>query len=118
VLLLVLASSAACADAIENGTGVFKKCRACHQVGENAKNVVGPKLNGRKAGSIEGFNYSDANKDSGVVWDEKSFANYIKDPKTAMPGNKMAFAGIKDEEDIGDLIVYLKTFGTDGRQQK
>jgi cytochrome c len=90
-------------------------------VGEAAKNVVGPKLNGlfgRKAGSMEGFSYSDANKGSGVVWDEKTFANYIKDPKAAMPGNKMAFAGIRDERDISDLVAYLRTFDANGRQQK
>jgi cytochrome c len=121
LLLLVAWPATTCAQSVEDGAEVFKKCRACHQVGEAAKNVVGPKLNGlfgRKAGSIEGFSYSDANKGSGVVWDEKAFANYIKDPKAAMPGNKMAFAGIKDERDISDLVAYLKTFSADGKQQK
>ena len=71
------------AQDVENGAEVFKKCRACHQVGENAKNAVGPSLNGlfgRKAGTIEGFNYSEANKTSGVTWDDATFATYIKDP--------------------------------------
>jgi cytochrome c len=120
-LLLIVASSSVSADPIEDGADVFRKCRACHQVGDNAKNVVGPKLNGlfgRKAGTVEGFSYSDANRNSGVVWDEKSFANYIKDPKAAMPGNKMAFAGIKDEDDIRNLIAYLRTFGADGKQER
>ncbi len=119
--LLVAASTAAFADAVEDGADVFKKCRACHQVGESAKNVVGPKLNGlfgRKAGSIEGFAYSDANKKSGVVWDETTFKKYITDPRAAMPGNKMAFAGLKDEKDVADLIAYLKTFDADGKQKK
>ncbi len=69
-----------------------------HAIGENARNLVGPQLNGiigRKAGSVEGFPYSEANKTSGVTWDEATFLKYIKDPKAAMPGNKMAFAGIK-----------------------
>ncbi len=117
----LLLPTAAFAQDVENGADVFKKCRACHQVGEGAKNAVGPKLNGlfgRKAGSIEGFNYSDANKASGVVWEEKAFAKYIVDPKAAMPGNKMAFAGIKDEKDVADLIAYLKTFDADGKQSK
>lgn len=121
LLLFAATSSGAHAGSIEEGAEVFKKCRACHQVGESAKNLVGPKLNGlfgRKAGSIEGFNYSDANKNSGVVWNEATFARYIKDPKAAMPGNKMAFAGVKDDADIGDLIAYLKTFDPEGRQQK
>ena len=112
-------SVGAYAQDAENGADIFKKCRACHQIGENAKNAVGPKLNGlfgRKAGSIEGFSYSDANKASGVVWDEKVFAKYIADPKSAMPGNKMAFVGIKDEKDVADLIAYLKMFDADGKQ--
>lgn len=112
-------SVGAYAQDAENGADIFKKCRACHQIGENAKNAVGPKLNGlfgRKAGSIEGFSYSDANKASGVMWDEKVFAKYIADPKSAMPGNKMAFVGIKDEKDVADLIVYLKMFDGDGKQ--
>jgi cytochrome c len=120
-MALIAASANVDAQNLEEGAEVFKKCRACHQVGENAKNLVGPKLNGlfgRKAGSIEGFNYSDANKNSGVVWDEKTFANYVKDPRTAMPGNKMAFAGVKDEKDVADLIAFLKTFGADGKQAK
>jgi cytochrome c len=115
----MLASPVPAQDA-ENGADVFKKCRACHQVGENAKNAVGPVLNGligRKAGSIEGFNYSDANKHSGFTWDEETFAKYIKDPRAAMPGTKMAFAGIKDPEDIKDLTAYLKQFDATGKKK-
>jgi cytochrome c len=121
VLLLVVTSSAVWADAVEDGAEVFRKCRACHQVGESARNLVGPHLNGlfgRKAGTVDGFTYSDANKSSGVVWDERTFAEYIKDPKAAMPGNRKVFAGIKDEDDIKNLIAYLRTFGADGRQAK
>jgi cytochrome c len=95
------------------GEKVFLVCRACHQVGDNAKNAVGPVLNGligRKAGSVEGYNYSDANKKSGITWDEATFSEYIKDPKAKIPGTKMVFAGIKDEQKIKDLIAYLHTF--------
>lgn len=95
------------------GEKVFLVCRACHQVGDNAKNAVGPVLNGlfgRKAGSVEGYNYSDANKKSGITWDEATFAEYIKDPKAKIPGTKMAFAGVKDEQKIKDLTAYLHTF--------
>ena len=105
------------AQDLANGENVFKKCRACHQVGPTAKNAVGPKLNGlfgRKAGEIEGFNYSPANKSSGVTWTEEVFAKYIDDPRKFMPGNKMAFAGVKDATEVKDLTAYLKQFKADG----
>lgn len=111
VVALTLVGGAAVAQDASNGEEVFKKCRACHQVGDTAKNVVGPHLNGlfgRKAGTVENFKFSDANQKSGIVWDEKNFATYIKNPMGAMPGNRMAFAGIKVEGDIADLIAFLK----------
>jgi cytochrome c len=122
IACIALLSSSALANAQDaaNGEEIYKKCRACHQVGETAKNAVGPNLNGlfgRKSGTIEGFNYSEANKTSGIVWDEKNFANYIKDPRTAMPGNKMAFAGIKDEKDVADLTAYLLKFDAAGKSK-
>jgi cytochrome c len=95
------------------GEKVFLVCKVCHQVGDTAKNAVGPVLNGlfgRKAGSVEGYSYSDANKKSGITWDEATFTEYIKDPKAKIPGTKMAFAGVKDEQKIKDLIAYLHTF--------
>lgn len=95
------------------GEKVFVVCKACHQVGDTAKNVVGPVLNGligRKSGSVEGYSYSAANKNSGITWDEATFSEYIKDPKAKIPGTKMAFAGIKDEQKIKDLIAFLHTF--------
>lgn len=102
------------------GEKTFLKCRACHQVGETAKNGVGPKLNGlfgRKAGTIEGFNYSEANKASNVVWDEKNFAEYIRDPKSYMPGNKMVFPGLTADKDIADVTAYLRQFDADGKKK-
>jgi cytochrome c len=95
------------------GEKVFLVCKACHQVGDSAKNAVGPVLNGlfsRKAGTVEGYSYSDSNKKSGITWDEVTFSEYIKDPKAKVPGTKMAFAGIKDEQKIKDLMAYLHTF--------
>lgn len=95
------------------GEKVFVVCKACHQVGDSAKNAVGPVLNGligRKSGSVEGYSYSAANKNSGITWDEATFSEYIKDPKAKIPGTKMAFAGIKDEQKIKDLIAYLHTY--------
>lgn len=101
----------------EAGEDVFKKCRACHDVGPDAKNKVGPVLNGlfgRKSGTVEGFAYSDANKaagEKGLVWTEEEFLKYIEDPRTFMPGNKMAFVGLKDEQDRKDVLAYLKKSG-------
>ncbi|MCZ8186783.1 MAG: cytochrome c family protein [Beijerinckiaceae bacterium] len=119
ILALTVASLApAMAQDAEAGKSVFGQCRACHAVGEGARNGVGPQLNGligRKAGSVEGYNYSDANKNSGKVWDEATFTTYIKDPKGQMPGTKMVYAGLKDETRIANLIAYLKTFGADGK---
>ena len=101
------------------GEKSFNKCRACHQVGETAKNGVGPVLNGlfgRKSGSVEGYNYSDANKNSGITWDEKVFAEYIMEPKAKIPGTKMSFAGIKNDQEIKDLTAFLKQFAKDGKK--
>jgi cytochrome c len=120
-VVVLMGVAPALAQDLENGAEVFKKCRACHQVGEGAKNAVGPLLNGlfgRKAGSIEGFAYSDANKASGVTWDEPTFAKYIQDPRAFMPGNKMAFAGVKDAEDVKDLTAFLKQYDADGKVKK
>lgn len=122
-LVLAAAISGFCmmsaqAQDADAGKSVFNACRACHQVGETAKNGVGPALNGligRKAGEVAGYNYSEANKTSGKTWDEAFFATYIKDPKGTMPGNKMAYAGLKDDKKIADLTAYLKTFGADGK---
>jgi cytochrome c len=108
------------AQDVAAGEKSFNKCRACHQVGETAKNSVGPELNGlfgRKSGSVAGYNYSDANKNSGITWDDAVFAEYIKDPKAKIPGTKMAFAGIKKDDEIKDLTAYLKQFGADGKKK-
>jgi cytochrome c len=98
----------------ENGKDVFKACRICHQVGPGAKNGIGPSLNGivgRKAGTITGFGYSDANKEAGtkgLVWTEDNLFKYLENPAAFMPANKMTYAGVKDEADRRDLIAYLK----------
>jgi cytochrome c len=102
------------------GEKSFLKCRACHQVGETAKNGVGPALNGligRKAGTVQGYNYSDANKNSGLTWDDATFKDYIKNPKAKIPGTKMIFAGISNDKEIEDLVAYLKQFGDDGKKR-
>ena len=113
------ASSALAQDAAAGETS-FKKCLACHSIGENAKNKVGPVLNGldgRKSGSVEGFSYSDANKNSGITWNKDQFLDYIKDPKAKIPGTKMVFPGIKNEKEAGDLWAYISQFDKDGKKK-
>ncbi|MBB4015478.1 cytochrome c [Chelatococcus caeni] len=116
-ILAATLSPAAAAGAAKAGERVFLKCRACHQVGEKAKNVVGPELNGlfgRTAGTAPGYSYSEATKASGIVWDEANFREYIADPRARIPGTKMVFAGLKKEQEVDDLVAYLKTFNADG----
>ncbi|CEG09809.1 Cytochrome c550 [Afipia felis] len=123
VTLLALVSagiSPAQAQDAAAGEKVFAVCKACHQIGENAKNGVGPELNGvigRKAGSVPGYNYSAANKNSGLTWDEPTFREYIKDPKAKVPGTKMVFAGLKDEKKVDDLTAFLKQFDASGKKK-
>jgi len=73
-------------------------------------------LFGRKAGTIEGFQYSDANKKSGITWDEPTFVEYIKNPKAKIPGTKMIYPGLRDEQKIKDLVAYIKQFDAEGHQ--
>jgi cytochrome c len=120
--ILIAASAPALAPAFSadpvSGEKVFKRCLVCHTVGEDAKPGVGPVLNGllgRKAGTYPGFKYTEANKNSGLVWDEATLANYLKNPRAAIPGTNMTFIGIKKDEEIEDLIAYLKQFGPDGK---
>jgi cytochrome c len=113
------AATAASAQDAAAGEKVFIVCRACHQIGETAKIAVGPVLNGvigRKAGTYPGYSYSDANKNSGLTWDEETFTIYLKDPRAKMPGTKMIFVGIKDDQKIKDLIAFLKQYGPDGKK--
>jgi cytochrome c len=117
--LIVIASAAAApAQDVAAGKTSFNKCLACHAVGEGARNKVGPVLNGlngRKSGTVEGYSYSEANKNSGITWDEASFKEYIKDPKAKIPGTKMVFAGIKNEQEAGDLWAFLAQYDKDGK---
>jgi len=118
---LVLAGSVSTATAQDAALGekVFLKCRACHQIGEGAKDAVGPVLNGvvgRKAGTYPGYAYSDANKNSGITWDEATLKEYLKNPRAKVPGTKMIFPGLTKQEDIDNVIAYLKQFGPDGKK--
>jgi cytochrome c len=108
-----LASTGAIAQDAAAGEKVFAKCKVCHQIGPTAKNQVGPVLTGvvgRPAGTYPGYTYSEANKTSGITWDEATLAVYLKDPKAKVPGTKMTFPGLSSDDDIKNVIAYLKTF--------
>lgn len=120
--LIVLTASAAASSALaqdaDAGKTSFNKCMACHSIGEGAKNKVGPELNGldgRKSGSVEGYSYSDANKNSGITWNKETFLEYIKEPKAKIPGTKMVFAGIKKEDEANALWTYIAKYDKDGK---
>ena len=118
---LVVSTGAALAQDVAAGEKSFRKCAPCHSIGPDAANKVGPELNGlngRKSGTVDGFNYSDANKDSGITWGEAVFKEYIKDPRAKVPGTKMVFAGIKSEKEVGDLWSYVSQFDKDGNVKK
>lgn len=92
------------------GEQIFKRCAPCHNA-DNKTNKIGPYLQGvvgRKAGSAEGFSYSDAMKNSGLTWDEATLSQYLENPKAKVPGNKMAFPGLSKQEDRDNVIAYLK----------
>ncbi len=113
-------ASTALAQDVAAGENSFKKCMACHSIGEGAKNKVGPELNGldgRHSGTAPGYSYSDANKNSGITWNKEQFLEYIKDPKAKIPGTKMAFAGIKNEKEANDLWAYISQFDKDGKKK-
>ena len=120
--LAVIASSATAPAALAQdaaaGKTSFNKCLACHAVGEGAKNKVGPVLNGldgRKSGTVEGYSYTEANKNSGITWNKDQFLEYIRDPKAKIPGTKMIFAGIKKENEAADLWAFLAQYDKDGK---
>ncbi len=107
--IVMLAAPAIAGDAAL-GQKVFNKCKACHEAAD-VKNKVGPGLKGlfgRKAGSVEGYAYSDAMKNSGITWGEDTLKAYLADPKAVVPGGKMSFAGLKKEEELENIIEYLE----------
>jgi cytochrome c len=121
VVALAASTGTTLAQDAAAGEQVFKRlCMPCHDIGADAKIKLGPPLNGvdgRHSGSFEGFNYSPANKNSGITWDEATFSKYIRAPMQEMPGTRMAFVGIKNDKDIGDLWAYLKSFSPDGQKK-
>ena len=119
-LAVAAIAQAAQAQDVAAGEQSFKKCAICHRIGEGAKNFAGPELNGldgRHSGIAPDYNYTDANKNSGITWGEETFKEYINDPRAKIPGTKMIFPGIKNEKEIGDLWAYLTQFGPDGKKK-
>ena len=118
--IFTVSTGTASAQDLAAGEQSFRKCAPCHDIGEGAKVKLGPPLNGlegRKAGTIEGFNYSEANKNSGITWSDELFATYIRNPMQLMPGTRMAFVGIRNDKEIADLWAYLKQFKADGKKK-
>jgi cytochrome c len=119
-IAVIVSAAPAFAQDLAAGENSFKKCLPCHSVGADAKNKVGPVLNGlegRKSGSVDGYNYTDANKNSGITWDEATFKEYITNPRAKIPGTKMVFAGINNENERGNLWAYLKQFDASGNKK-
>jgi len=107
----VAGSVAASAQDIAAGEETFNVCRACHEIGADAKNSIGPVLTGvfgRKAGTFPGYAYSDANRNSGLTWDEATLTEYLKNPRAKVPGTKMIFAGLRKDDDIVNVVAFLK----------
>ena len=117
-LLLAAASVPARADGDPaKGAKVFKQCMACHRIGPGATSLVGPPLNGivgAKAAAMPDYPFSDALKNSGLTFDEATLGKWLKSPRALVPGTKMTFAGLTKDQDVADVIAYLKTFGPDG----
>jgi len=111
-LVLVSATAMAQSGNAARGERFFnQQCKACHAVEQGAASPAGPNLHGligRKAGTAAGYSYSDAMAKSGIVWDDKSLADYLKDPKGKVAGTKMAYAGIKQQAQLDDVIAYLQ----------
>jgi cytochrome c len=109
--LASLETAAAQTGDAAKGERVFSQCKACHTVDKGGRNGIGPNLFGvfgSKAGATAGFAFSNEMKASGIVWDDKTMAEYLKDPKGRIPGTKMVFAGVRRPEQLDDLMAYLK----------
>ena len=119
--LFAVSAVAAHAQDAAKGAIVFHKCMPCHRIGPGATTLVGPELNGldgRHSGSVPGYAYSDANKKSGVVWNEANFKKYISKPQAMIPGTKMIFAGIDNQHQIDNLWAYVSQFDAKGNIKK
>ncbi len=120
-ILIAVSSMPGMAQDAQKGKTIFTVCLVCHAIGPGAQNKIGPELNGldgRKAGTVPNFDYSDANKNSGIVWNEETFEDYIKNPAAKIPDTKMTFAGVKNEQQVKDLWAYISQFDAAGNIKK
>jgi len=118
---ITISTETARAQDAQKGQMVFNMCLPCHSIGPGAQNKVGPELNGldgRHSGSVPGFDYSEANKNSGIIWSEATFKKYIQNPQGVISGTKMIFPGVKNEQQVNDLWAYLSQFTADGGTKK
>ena len=121
VTAIIMCAGDSLAQDAQKGQMVFNMCLPCHSIGPGAQNKVGPELNGldgRHSGSAPDFDYSDANKNSGIVWNEATFKKYIQNPQGTIPGTKMIFPGVKNEQQFNDLWAYVSQFQADGSIKK
>lgn len=120
-VLIATSTGAGLAQDIEKGANVFKQCQVCHSIGPGAKNKIGPELNGldgRAAGTVPNFDYSDANRHSGIVWNEENFKAYVKYPRAFVRGTKMIFPGLENQQQVNNLWAYVKQFDARGNIKK
>lgn len=119
LLTLIFSASAQAEGDAEAGAKIFPRlCGGCHQVGESARPGFGPQLNGiigRAAGTSANYVYSDAMKNSGITWDRATLRAYLEDPKGVVPGTRMIFWGLSDEEKLENLLAYLQMFSPETR---
>lgn len=120
-LMVIASGGLSMAQDAAAGEAAFRKwCLPCHDAGDGAKIKLGPPLNGldgRAGATVAGFNYSDANKNAGITWNEASFKEFINNPTQKIPGTRMAFAGVKDAKEVNDLWAFLKQFDQDGKKK-
>ena len=113
LMLALQATAALAAGDPEKGRALFARCASCHHVGPSASNGFGPHLNGvigRRAGSVDGYAYSPAMKNAGLVWSEKNLETFLKSPSATVPGNKMHFWGLGSDSQVADLLAYLRQY--------
>ena len=118
---IAVSATTAFAQDVDAGQHQFNKCLPCHAVGPDAENKIGPELNGldgRHSGTAPNYSYSDANKNSGIVWTPDELDKYLTSPQTVVPHTKMIFPGLKDEQKRRDVIAYLQQFGPDGQKKQ
>ena len=116
--VVVATNSVGLAGDLTAGRTLFKVCAVCHEIGEKAQNRIGPTLNGldgRQAGAVRGYPYSPAMRNSEIIWGEAVFKEYLKAPMEMVPGSKMRFTGLRDEQGLDDIWEFVAQYAPDGK---